>query len=157
MYEPGEMAQWTDPVNPFDIAKPFAPGTPSYFALVAPLMHAMVIDVLPEAQAAWSVLVEQPPGSVRDRMLAEFDAMPRELRLRWPDEELRRHGSEILDNNSHPRHEQLVTVLAEIAKKVTDRWQKDPDQRYQDQLRWTIFYRQQYRKVLALAARGQGE
>lgn len=147
LYVDQEMALWTDAANAFEIAEPLPEGTPSYFSLVAPVMHAMVIDVLPELQAAWTALLEEPDGERKQRMLEAFDALPQELRVRWPDGELAQSWRSAMADPKHPRHEEAAAALNELVARLTRPWQEDPDRRYQDQQRWMQFFKAQYEKA----------
>jgi len=123
---------------------------PSFFALVAPLMHAMVIDILPELQAAWSAILQQPEGPVRDRMRAEFDVLPEDLRIPWPDADLAASWRTALEDPQHPRHAAAAGALAELVTRVTNGWAENPDRRYADQLRWMEYFKERYQRVIDL-------
>ncbi len=66
-----------DSVNPFEIAEPLPPGTPSYFGPIPTVLHAMAMDVHQELREAWKAIQAAEAGSARQqKMLAKFDAMP---------------------------------------------------------------------------------
>lgn len=79
VYTAANMADWTDPVDPFAIAASLAPTTPDYFRAVAPISHAMAVDIHDDLVAAWRAVVEHPGHPRRAEMLALFDKMPDEL------------------------------------------------------------------------------
>lgn len=147
LYVAEEMGQWTDATNAFEIAEPLPEGMPSFFALVAPVMHAMVIDVLPELQAAWGAILEEPEGPRRQRMLAAFDVLPEDLRVPWTDAELAKIWPKAMKDPTHARHGECVAALRGLVERVTGGWREDPDRRYEDQQRWTRFFKRQYEKA----------
>jgi len=79
-----------DEVNPWDIAEPLPEGTPSYFSVVPPVLHAMSMDIHGEAKAAWRAIGEVEAASasagpgprgeelteLHRRMVETFDATP---------------------------------------------------------------------------------
>ncbi len=151
MYTPREMALWRDQVNPFTIAKPLPADMPSFNAIVPTLSHAIAIDILPDLKQAWAAINRQTDAARKERMLALFDALPPELQHVWPpgwDEQLKRGWSKALSNNHDPRHAQVAATPRDSLIGILISWAKDKDQRPADQLRWMIYFRDQYRKVL---------
>jgi hypothetical protein len=152
LYQPQYTQHWTDPqVNPFETASPLPEATPSYFSTVAPVSHAMAIDVHDDLKAAWKA-IQRTPDSHPDmpRMLELFDAMPERLTLAWPDEELARNWAKVIDDPSHPRYAEVEKVLADFASRFDREWQGS-DQRLKDQLAWTLFFRENYREIVEMA------
>lgn len=76
MYEPAWMARMIDKEQPFEIARPLPPGTPSYFGVLPTVMHAMAMDVHDELREAWGVLHAETDPRKRAEMEALFDALP---------------------------------------------------------------------------------
>ena len=68
----------------------------------------------------------------------------------WPDADLRAQWSRILEQPDHPRHEQVIGVLKDFMTALTGQW-RDPDKKLADRLRWTLFFRDSYRKVVQMA------
>lgn len=130
LYTPVGRAGWSDPeIDPFRTAVPMPPGTPSYFALVSPVTHAMGIDVHEDLVAAWAALRAMPDDHPRhDEAWALFDALPDDLTPPpGGDAAALRAMTEALDGRS-------------------------PDQRLLDARRWTRFFRSSYRRVVELSA-----
>lgn len=59
-----------DKVNPFDIAHPLPEGTPNYFSVVPPLLHAMCMDLHSDLRAAWQAIgrVKSQAATLADRI-----------------------------------------------------------------------------------------
>ncbi|MCC7409944.1 MAG: extracellular solute-binding protein [Phycisphaeraceae bacterium] len=153
VYTPAEMVHWTDPVDAFAIAAPLPAGMPTYFPLVAPVSQAMAIHIHEDLIAAWRAILHEPEGERRQRMLDLFDAMPDDLQLHWPDEELAHTWPDILAAPDHPRREEALAVLKEPVDRLTARWKASPTNLLEDQLRWTRFFQSNYRRITELAAK----
>jgi len=69
-------ARLVDKARPYEEAQALPPGTPSYFAVVPTVLHAMAIDVHEELQAAWLAILAEPEGPERDAMVEAFEALP---------------------------------------------------------------------------------
>ena len=152
MYNNNEKMLWTDPqINPFGEAKAFAPGMPNFFSMVATITHAMGSDVHDDLKAAWAAINRVPDNDpVKKEMLKQFNAMPEDLVVVWPDEEMADHWQSIIADASHPRHDDAAAVLDNFVNRFSARYNADPDLKLKDRLRWTLFFRNQYRKVVAL-------
>lgn len=124
VYTPERRATWADPeIDPFGEARPLAEGTPNYYGLVAPISHAMAIDVHEDLVAAWETINRTPRNDPRRaRMEALFDDMPPMLR---------------------------GDVMA-VADRWDAKKGGDPDQKLRDQAAWTQFFRARYRQVVAM-------
>lgn len=59
-----------DAVNPYEVAEPVPEGTPNYFGVVPPLLHAMCMDVHGDLQGAWRSVnaVEAEAAGLRERI-----------------------------------------------------------------------------------------
>jgi iron(III) transport system substrate-binding protein len=154
MFTPAETANWTDPADPFAAAKIMPAGTPDYFRSVGPVTHAIAVDIHDELKSAWAAILANPDHPQRAKMLALFDAMPDDLMLKWPDAELESHWQEALDTPDHPRRKEVVKILADFSNGLVDRYkgEKGPDLLLNDRLRWTLFFRENYRQIVELAA-----
>ncbi len=150
LYQQAGMANWTDQVKPFEITKPFPRAMPNYYATVAPIAHAMAIDIHLELQAAWEVLATHSDHPRYDEMVRLFDAMPPTLTLNWPQPELATQWREIIEQPEHPRYAEVAHVLKDFMGTLDKRW-KDPDQMLRDRLDFTLFFRENYRQLIALA------
>ena len=136
LYTPDEKAHWTDPdIDPFAQARPLAPHMQSFYNLVAPVSHAMAIDVHEDLTAAWRAIqaagVDHPH---RDEMLTLFDAMPPELTFEPP---------ETMD---------AVEAVEAFKAKLADRY-RGSDRLLDDRIAWSIFFRNNYRRIVELASR----
>jgi len=149
MYESAEKTNWTDPeLDPFHSTRRMPRGMPAFFNTIAPISHAMAIDIHDEAKAAWKAILDQKDPAVRRAMEAEFDRLPPELTLVWP-EGLESDWFAAVEDESHPNHAAVTKVLGDFTAGVLARW-TDGDQRDRDRLAWTLFFREQYRKVVAM-------
>ena len=151
MYNKAEMALWTDQVNPFDIAEPFPDGMPSFFGTIALIAHATAIDIHPDLTRAWAAIIAQPDPQRRQQMLDLFDRMPDPLTMRWPNADLEQHWPEYLASPDHPRHAETAAALDKFLGSIYARW-PNSDDKLKDRLRWTMFFRDNYRQVVQLAA-----
>lgn len=153
MYVPEETANWADSADPFGAAKVMPDGTPDYFTSVAPITHAIAIDIHDELKTAWSAIIDHPDHPQRAKMLELFDAMPDDLILRWPDPELAATWRQVLETPDHPRKKEAVKILGDFSKSLTERYkvEKGGDLLLADRQRWTLFFRDHYRQIAALA------
>ena len=76
MYDLATMSKFRDPVNPFELAKPLEPGTPSYFSVLPTVMHAMAMDQHERLKAAWATIRAEKDPTKRAAMEAVFDELP---------------------------------------------------------------------------------
>ena len=60
---------------------------------------------------------------------------------------------EILETNDHPRRKEVAKALGDFSKSLTERYagEKGQDQLLRDRQRWTLFFRDNYRQIVALA------
>ncbi len=152
LYTPAEAAHWTDPeADPWTYARPFPEAMPSFQSIVGPLAHAMAIDVHRELVAAWTAILDTPRDHPRlAEMLATFQAMPDDLKPRWPDAELRGQWQLILDEPSHRRHGDVAETLGAFSDSL-GRITRDPDLLLEKRVAWTRFFRRNYERVVTLA------
>jgi iron(III) transport system substrate-binding protein len=152
MYTSAEMSLWTDQEKPFEIAAPVLPGTPSYFRMITPISHAMAIDIHEDLRAAWASLSRAKTQNhpKYQEMLALFDSMPSDLMISWPTPDCARDWKAILADKKDPRNDALVKALAGFTKKLGDRYRQDPEALVSDRLKWTLFFRGNYREVVRL-------
>lgn len=157
LYTSMNRARWSDrDVAPFDIARPFPRGMPNLFGTVAIISHAMAIDIHDDLINAWNAIVQSPNHPSRDQMVTFFERMPEALTVRWPDHYLSRHWRDVLKEEEHPRHGEVAEVLDSFVRGITSRWQQRPDLEIEDRMRWTLFFRDNYRQVVILARRDSG-
>jgi len=153
LYNDRDTAQWVDHAErPFDIAQPLPPGTQNYFSYVAPVTHALAIDIRDDLRAAWRAIHQAPADHPHlSAMKKLFDAMPPPLDLDrlWLDSQLRRQWRSIQADTSHPRHAEVLAILNDHSASLKKRW-SDEKQKMQDRLEWTRFFRSNYRKVVEL-------
>lgn len=151
MYQPGEMANWVDDVNPWAIAKPFPKAMPNMFPAVAIVSHAMAIDIHDDLKAAWRVVKDCDPQHANyQQILTLFDAMPDELILNWPDDELAGNWAAIIEDENHPRYNDVANVYRDFMGSLYARWSK-PNQKLNDRLVWTAYFRNNYRQIVKLS------
>ncbi len=152
MYTDSERAYWVDQgLAPFDSAVPFPDGTPFYFSMVAPITAAMAIDIHGDLGAAWDAINRaRDPGHPQHarlgEMLERFDAMPEELTLAWPDDELARDWHAIHHDPDHPRHAEVVAELTAFA----DRLGPLGADAEANRIRWRAFFQEQYRAIVRM-------
>lgn len=152
LYTAEEKADWTDPeIDPFPTAVPIMPGMPDFFAAVAPVAQAMAIDVHGDLVAAWrAILRTDDDHPDMPEMLRLFDQMPPELTLVWPDDGLENDWRTAVGEVDHPRHAEAAQVLSDFMAALNAR---SDDQKLRDKLAWTLFFRDNYRKVADLGTR----
>lgn len=149
LYAADEKMSWTDPeIEPFATASPIPRGMPSFYGAVAPVTHAMAVDVLADLQEAWATINAEQDPRKKAAMLALFDAMPDDLTLHWPSDDLATNWAIILRNPDDARYPQVVATLDAFAKSVMAR--KPQMQKLEDKLRWTLFFRDNYRKIVSM-------
>lgn len=76
LYTPEAMAHRKQTTDPFTIARPLPPGTPSYFRVMPTVMAAMAIDTHDDLVGAWRAIDREHDPVKRRRMEAVFDALP---------------------------------------------------------------------------------
>ncbi|WP_432800324.1 ABC transporter substrate-binding protein [Poriferisphaera sp. WC338] len=152
MFVKNEQAKWADVgLDPFGQAKPFAKGMPSFFSMVATVTHAMGSDVHDDLKAAWAAINRVPNDDpVKGEMLRLFDEMPEDLRVVWPDDEMAKDWMAIMEDVDHVRHDEAVKVLKDFVGGFRTRYKENPDVKLDDRLRWTLFFRDNYRKIVEL-------
>lgn len=150
IYTEEQMQHWADQVNPFAIAKPMPHGMPDFYGTIKTVSHAIAIDIHDDLVAAWTAINDHPDHPRRSEMLEAFDRMPPELTLTWPDAEFRANWQTYLDDRDHPRHDETAQVLSDFLGSIMSRWQTG-DQELRDRLTWTMFFKDQYAKVVAIA------
>lgn len=149
LYTDESRASWVDQqLDPYATAVPFPKGTPSYFSMVAPITKTMAIDIHKDLIAAWKAL-----NKARDAnhpKLAEieklFYAMPPELVLNWPDDELANNWRAIHYKPDHPRYGEVVATLEAFSDALPG-----SDEREAKHVTWRNFYQNNYRQVIKLA------
>jgi ABC-type Fe3+ transport system substrate-binding protein len=150
VFTPEEMAKWVDDVRPYEIAKPIPNAMPSFYDAVAPIAHAMAIDIHDELKDAWDAILDNPEHPRRSEMLALFDRMPPELTLTWPDAELAANWGRIIEDPQHPRYADAAKTLKDFADGLSARYGKwkDKDKILRDRIAWTDFFRENYRAIV---------
>lgn len=156
LYRPEETREWVDAIDPWAIARPLPAGMPDFYATIGPVAHAMAIDLHDDLKAAWAAILANPSHPRRARMLELFDAMPPELTLTWPDADLASHWQAILADAKHPRQAEAAATLKKFVDGLSARYNgwKDADRLLKDRLEWTLFFRENYRQIVALADQG---
>jgi ABC-type Fe3+ transport system substrate-binding protein len=152
LYTESEMKHWVDQqIHPYDIASPFPDGTPNYYNFVAPVAHSMAIDIHEDLGKAWRVINDHPDHPQIAQLWELFDAMPQPLQLQWDSPELAANWMKIMQSDNDPRRKQVVDTITAHYKALATRW-KDHDQQLKDRLDWTLFFRGNYRKIVAIGS-----
>lgn len=159
-----EMAHWIDRSNPFLSAKPLPPGIPSFYRLVAPLSHAIAIDIHNDLRAAWQAIDAHPHDACRHAMLALFDAMPgaendHGLTIPWPDDMAPQVVSVVLAHPDDARYDKVIEAIRAFAGRAKQRYTtpgsthswNDSAKLRRDRLAWMRFFRANYRRIIDLA------
>ena len=149
LFNDASRTSWVDQeLDPYPTAVPFPEGTPSYFSMVAPVTKAMATEVHHDLVAAWRVLNRaiESDHPKADEMRELFYAMPPELTLTWPDEELANNWQRIQRDADHPRHSEVAEHLGAFKSQL--RAIEDVEAA---QIQWREFFQQNYRKVVRLA------
>ncbi len=152
VYTPEHMQYWADDIDPFAIASPLPAATPNWFSAVGPITHAMAVDIHSDLIAAWKAIVRHPNHPHRAEMLQLFDAMPPDLTLTWPDAELAADWANILADPDHLRYGEVVATLDAFQQSLRPIF-GDAEALIEARLRWTKFFRDNYRKIRELAER----
>lgn len=76
MYRPEYLQRMVDKVDLFEVASPTPEGAGDYFSQTPTLLHAMAMDLHADLQEAWAAILATKDPDRRQRMLAEFDALP---------------------------------------------------------------------------------
>lgn len=153
VYNPVEKARWVDrELDPYVTAAPFPEGTPSYFSMVAPVTKAMAIDIHHDLSQAWRVLAEARRTGHPElaEMEKRFFAMPEELTIRWPDDELKRNWHAIQMDPDHPRFDAVVATLDGFKAQLKEIGDLDAKR-----LAWRSFFKQNYLEVIRLGSSSQ--
>lgn len=165
MYDENEMRQWSDQVNPFELARPLPDGTPNFYRVLAPVAHALAIDVHEELKAAWSAIANRPRHPRRDEMKVLFDAMPDgldahgeslSLKVLWPPGMDASDTSIILSDPESPHHEAAMLALQSFAANLKNRYTRpqsdrgwnDREKLLRHRVEWTRVFRGNYRKIV---------
>lgn len=150
LYNESEMKNWVDQkIQPYEIARKFPKGTPNYYSYVAPIAHSMAIDIHEDLGKAWRALNANLNHPKINEMWALFDAMPQPLKIDWQPTELGKDWKAIMLNDKDPRRKVVVQTLADHISALKNRW-KDYDQKLKDRLKWTLFFRGNYRKIVEM-------
>lgn len=152
MYTADERAEWTDPeIDPFGQASAMPEGTPDYFSYVAPLSHAIAMDIHAELKAAWRAIQATPDSHPnKAEMLRLFDAMPDTLTLRWEDPGLERDWKAIMLDTEHPRRDEVVQTLSDFKASLKEQLGND-EARQRARLAWTRFFKRNYEQIVRLS------
>lgn len=148
LFTSASKSDWVDrQLDPYATALPFPEGTPDYFGFVATLTKSMAIDVHKELIAAWAALIrvgEDHPNYTEMREL--FFAMPDELTLTWPDDQLARQWRAIHYDPDHPRHDEVVRRLQTFESSLDQIDDMDAKR-----VAWRGFFQDNYRQIIKLA------
>lgn len=145
-----EKKNWTDPeLDPFNSTRPMPKAMPAFFNSIAPISHALAIDIHDEIKAAWHAIITEDDSAKRAAMEAEFDKMPPELTLVWP-EGVESDWFVAIEDESHPNHDIAAKTLSDFVDSVMTLI-SDSDTRDKRRLEWTLFFRGQYEKVVDMA------
>ncbi|MFW5681446.1 MAG: ABC transporter substrate-binding protein [Phycisphaeraceae bacterium] len=151
LYTPDEREHWTDAeIDPFATAQPFPDAMPDFYSMVAPISHAMAIDVHSDLTAAWDALQATPEDDPAYAAMHEvFFAMPEVLTLTWPDEEIAQNWPQILANPEHPRYDAAAGALADLKQRWGEAFPTDLAE-LKARVAWTKWYRDQYEKAAVM-------
>lgn len=154
LYTPEQRAAWTDTeIDPYATAVPFPDGTPMYFGIIAATTQALAIDTHDDLIAAWKAIIAAQASNHPNlpRMLERFDAMPKELTLLWPSEQIAADWKAIQNDPQHADHAVVVQTLTAWGDKL-DKMSKDSEQMEINRIRWRSFFRDNYREVVRLGS-----
>ncbi|MEM1444993.1 MAG: extracellular solute-binding protein [Planctomycetota bacterium] len=149
MFTDAEKELWSDPeLDPFGQASPFPDAMPGFFSSVAPVSHAIAIDIHDDIKAAWKTIIATSDADPRKaEMLALFDAMPPELTVVWPDEQLAATWPTVIADQDHPRYSEVEQTLADFKASLRP---VDRDELLANRLKWTAFFRNNYQAIVAM-------
>lgn len=151
LYTAEEKAYWTDPeIDPFATAQPFPDAMPSFYSQVAPIAHAMAIDLHSDLTAAWNALQSTDPNApAYNAMYERFFAMPEALTIDWPDDELAANWQAVIRDESHPRYDEVAQTLSGFKNAWRQRYPDDTAE-LKARVAWTQWFRDQYEAVVEL-------
>jgi len=152
LFLPSETKLWSDPqIAPFTASTPMPAGMPGFYRAIAPMAHAMAIDVHEDLVGAWRAINVTPDSDPRKaQMLALFDAMPPELALVWPSEQAGQQWRPAVRDPNHPMHDEVAGALSQLSRSISA-IVKDKDLGLKKRLEWTLFFRDNYRQIMAMA------
>lgn len=152
LYTDEEKQYWIDAqVEPFETALPVPDAMPDFYGAVAVVSHAMAIDIQEDLVAAWNALQRTPDSHPNKmKMLELFDAMPPELTLTWPNDDLATNWRSIILNPDDSRYETVAKTLSDFYAGVSSRGM-DHREQLERKLRWTKFFRDNYQQIVSLA------
>ena len=122
VYNDPQTDNWTDRINPYGDARPFSDDVPNYYVAVAPVAHAMAIDIHDDLRAAWGVINSEGDPAKKQAMQTLFDAMPHDLQ-------------------AHADRD----FMQQFMKR-----RDDEKQFLEDRLAWTMFFRDNYRQIVRM-------
>jgi hypothetical protein len=152
LYTDEARLSWVDQkLNPYPTAIPFPEGTPGYFSMVAPVTKAMASEIHHDMVAAWRALnaAVQADHPKVDQMRELFYAMPPELTLTWPDRELADNWLTIQRAADHPRHSEVIEILAAFGDQLATLSEKKVVEA--NRIKWRSFFQDNYRAVVELS------
>lgn len=151
LYTTDEQVTWADPeIEPFETASPVPDGTPNYFSSIAPVTKAMAIDLHDDLVAAWRTINATPDGPKKQQMLELFDAMPEQLTIDWPSEDIEANWAVIINDPQDPRHATVVETLKAFKNKLRGDRNASHMDKLRQKLQWTLFFRDNYQKIVEL-------
>lgn len=144
---------WSDPeIDPFGEATEIPAAMPNFFPLIASVTHAMAIDIHDDLTTAWAALnMTSSDDPRRAEMETLFYAMPADLIVDWPNPALLVSWPEAIASSDHPLHDAAVETLDDFMDGFSKRYKDDADLAIADRLRWTLFFRDNYRAIVDLA------
>ncbi len=139
---------WVDQeLNPFPTAVPFPEGTPGYYVIVAPVTKAMATDIHEDLVLAWQTLTRARETNHPNlaEMETAFFALPEEITLVWPDDELAKNWHAIHHDPGHQRHNEVLKALEGFATRLRAIENMDAKR-----VQWRAFFKSNYREVVRL-------
>jgi hypothetical protein len=119
--------------------------------MVAPVTKAMASEIHHDMVAAWRALnaAVQADHPKVDQMRELFYAMPPELTLTWPDRELADNWLTIQRAADHPRHSEVIEILAAFGDQLATLSEKKVVEA--NRIKWRSFFQDNYRAVVELS------
>jgi ABC-type Fe3+ transport system substrate-binding protein len=139
MYTPQRIEHFTDKVNPFEIASDTA--SRGWRAAIAPMMGCFAIDIADEQRAAWAAI-----NRAKARSGFSPDAIREMERLffAWPTTPMR--------GDTSPADRELE-FTPENFRAIVESW-GDADRMARLKLRYTAFFRANYRRIVEIERAG---
>lgn len=129
------LDKFVDKVNPFDLAEPVDHWDYNIRSFIAPLFSSMAIDNHEYLKQAWKAIQkldihDKSQVELKSKMLQLFHSMP---------------TIKLTDGTV------LSLQSTQNLKQIKDHWKNNPQAKTTDRIKWTIFFRENYKHIIEMA------